>query len=195
MKAPTTEKSRTEDVLEKYRKRKARLEKSKTLIPIQSEKMKRKKAPNRKPKTPKTFKYYTDEEKKAVVTQALIKKLETPRISVERIARELNINARTLGDWLKRSEKYQQYLHEQKVMFDVRASQVLEDGVRRMGEKIKTANLPHATIAVGVLYDKVFGVSPVAEFNIGDNRKIEVYYPNFKPPEENPPEIEQVKEK
>ena len=142
-----------------------------------------------------SHKYYTDEEKKAVVSHALMVKLETPNRSIESIAREVNINRETIRLWLQESDKYQKYLQEQKALFDIRSLEVVKAGVKRMGEKIITANLPHATLAVGVLYDKIFGTQPIAEINVGDNRQVSVYYPNFKPPTtpEKPQEIEKAK--
>lgn len=162
--------------------------------PDQLVKKKRKKSMNRKLKS-KPHNQYTDEEKKAVISHALMVKLETPNRSIESIAREVNINRETIRLWLQESDKYQKYLQEQKALFDIRSLEVVKAGVKRMGEKITTANLPHATMAVGVLYDKIFGTQPIAEINVGDNRQVSVYYPNFKPPTtpEKPQEIEKVK--
>ena len=162
--------------------------------PDQLVKKKRKKSMNRKLKS-KPHNQYTDEEKKAVISHALMVKLETPNRSIESIAREVNINRETIRLWLQESDKYQKYLQEQKALFDIRSLEVVKAGVKRMGEKIITANLPHATLAVGVLYDKIFGTQPIAEINVGDNRQVSVYYPNFKPPTtpEKPQEIEKAK--
>jgi len=156
--------------------------------------LKARKIPFRVPRTRVKANRYTDEEKKLVVNKVLMAKLETPRRSIESIARSLCLNGQTVLDWLRDSNKYQKYLEEQKAIFNMKALKVMNDGVDRMGEKIKTANLPHATVAVGVLHDKVFGTQPIAEIKVGDNRQVSVYYPNFKPSSDQKEEEPQVAE-
>jgi len=128
-------------------------------------------------------KVYTDEQKKFFVTKTLTDKITDPYKSIKKIAHEIGIPAETLKDLINKDSKWNDYIKKQKVLFDVQALEVIQKGVARMKEKIGTANLPATTVAVGVLHDKVFGVAPLNQVNVGD-KVVKVYYPNFEPPPE-----------
>lgn len=123
-------------------------------------------------------KVYSDEHKKLLATQALMKRIESPAKSVKAIAREIGVRENTLRLFLQRDEKWKGYLQEQKLLFDAQALEALQSGIKRMKEKIATGDLRNVTIAVGVLHDKVFGTSPVTEVHTGD-KVVKVYYPRW----------------
>jgi len=127
---------------------------------------------------------YSPKAKKQIVSQVITKKSETPQKSISQIAYELGVKRRTLSQWLQNDATFTQYLKKQKILFDAQTFGVIQAGVERMKKKIITANLSHATVAVGVLHDKVFGTIPLAQINTGD-KVVKIHYPNFKSPEES----------
>ena len=128
-------------------------------------------------------KVYGDEDKKNILSYAIARKLETPRISITKIAHELEMPERTLNGLLRNEKKWGEYMREQKALFDAQAVEAIQSGIKRIKNTIGKASLTQATISVGVLHDKIFGGEPIAQVNVGDNRQIKVFYPNFKPSE------------
>lgn len=121
---------------------------------------------------------YSESQKKLIISEVIIKKLLTPKRSIRSLARQMRIPFSTFLGILKDS-RFDQYKKRTKILFDVQANKILQNSLKRIGEKIKTASLSHATMAVGVLHDKIFGAQPITKINVRNSREIKVFYPKW----------------